>query len=128
STRHDGSGGIGFAAGGLLDRMDACEALTVCAGRVWDQGLGTLSDGELAGLIGAARRLTSRQAALELAAVGELAARRADPDGAPREHLEGEGAALLRLTGQAAGRRGPPAAPPAPPPAPGGAPGARAAR
>jgi hypothetical protein len=104
-THHGGSGGIGFAAGGLLDRMDACEALTVCAGRVWDQGLGILSDGELVGLIGAARRLTSRQAALELAAVGELAARRAGPDGAPGEHLEEEVAALLRLTGPAAARR-----------------------
>jgi len=104
-THHGGSGGIGFAAGGLLDQMDACEALTVCAGRVWGQGLGTLSDAELVGLIGAARRLTSRQAALELAAVGELAARRADADGAPGEHLEDEVAALLRLTGPAAARR-----------------------
>jgi hypothetical protein len=104
-THHGGSGGIGFAAGGLLDQMDACEALTVCAGRVWDLGLGTLSDGELAGLIGAARRLTSRQAALELAAVSELAARRAGPDGAPGEHLEDEVAAVLRLTGPAAARR-----------------------
>src|SRR5215472_4658898 len=104
-THRGGSGGIGFAAGGLLDRMDACEALTVCAGRVWDQGLSMLSDGELAGLIGVARRLSSRQAALELAAVGELAARRAGPDGAPGEHLEDELAALLRLTGPAAARR-----------------------
>ena len=104
-THHGGSGGIGFAAGGLLDRMDACEGLTVCAGRVWDQGLSMLSDGELAGLIGVARRLSSRQAALELAAVGELAARRAGPDGAPGEHLEDELAALLRLTGPAAARR-----------------------
>jgi len=104
-THRGGSGGIGFAAGGLLDRMDACEALTVCAGRVWDQGLSMLSDGELAGLIGVARRLSSRQAALELAAVGELAVRRAGPDGAPGEHLEDELAALLRLTGPAAARR-----------------------
>src|SRR5215469_1207032 len=104
-THHGSSGGIGFAAGGLLDRMDACEALSVCTGRVWDRGLGKLSDGELAGLIGAARRLTSRQAALELAALGELAARRVGPDGAPGEHLEDEVAALLRLTGPAAARR-----------------------
>jgi hypothetical protein len=100
-----GSGGIGFAAGGLLDRMDACEALAVCAGRVWDAGLGRLSDYELAGLIRAARRLTSRQAALELAAVAELAARRAAPDGAPGEHLEDEVAALLTLTGWTAAKR-----------------------
>jgi hypothetical protein len=104
-THHGGSGGIGFAAGGLLDRMDACEELVICADRVWDAGLARLSDAELAGLIGAARRLTSRQAALELAAVGELAARRAGPDGAPGEHLEDEVAALLRLTGPAAARR-----------------------
>jgi hypothetical protein len=100
-----GSGGIGFDAGGLLDQMDACEALAVCAGRVWAAGLGRLTDWELAGLMGAARRLTSRQAALELAAVGELAARRAGPDGAPGEHLEDEVAALLTLTGPAAARR-----------------------
>jgi hypothetical protein len=104
-THHGGSGGIGFAAGGLLDRMDACEELVICAGRVWDAGLARLSDGELVGLIGAARRLTSRQAALELAAVGELAARRAGPNGAPGEHLDDEVAALLRLTGPAAARR-----------------------
>jgi Domain of unknown function (DUF222) len=104
-THHGGSGGIGFAAGGLLDGMDACEELVICADRVWDAGLARLSDGELVGLIGAARRLTSRQAALELAAVGELAARRAGPDGAPGEHLEDEVAALLRLTGPAAARR-----------------------
>ena len=90
-THRGGTGGIGFAPGGLQDRMDACEALAICAGRVWDAGLGTLSDYELTGLVRAARRLTARQAALELAAIGELSARRAEPDGAPGEHLEDEG-------------------------------------
>src|SRR5215467_523582 len=87
-THRGGGGGIGFAAGGLLDRMDACEALAVCAGRIWDAGLGRLSDGELVGLICAQARVASRATAGKLAAIGELAARRAGLDGAPGEHLD----------------------------------------
>jgi hypothetical protein len=104
-THRDATGGIGFAGGGLLDAMPAGQELAACADRTWDAGLGTLSDDELAGLICAARRNASRQAALELAAIGELAARRAGPDGAPGEHLEDEVAALLKLSGRAAAKR-----------------------
>ena len=103
-THRGAAGGIGFAAGGLLARMDACEALAVCADRTWQAGLDRLSDDELAGLIRAARRNASRQAALELAAVGELNDRRARPDGAPGEHVQDELAALQTLTGWHADR------------------------
>jgi ribosomal protein L12E/L44/L45/RPP1/RPP2 len=101
-THRGGSGGTGFAAGGVLDAMPACGKLAVAADRAWARGLGALPDDELAGLMGAARRNASRAAALELAVIGELAARRAGPDGTPGEHVEDEVAALLTLTGRAA--------------------------
>jgi hypothetical protein len=104
-THCGATGGIGFAGGGVLDKMPAGQELAACAERTWDAGLGKLADDELAGLICAARRNASRQAALELAAIGELAARRAGPDGAPGEHLEDEIAALLRLSGRAAAKQ-----------------------
>jgi hypothetical protein len=104
-THCGATGGIGFAGGGVLDTMPAGHDLAACAERTWDAGLGKLADDELTGLIRAARRNASRQAALELAAIGELAARRAGPDGAPGEHLEDEVAALLRLSGRAAARQ-----------------------
>jgi hypothetical protein len=104
-THRGATGGIGFAAGGAQDRMPACWPLAAAADEAWAAGLDKLSDGELAGLIRAARRNASRQAALELAAIGELAARRAAPDGAPGEHVNDEVAALLTLTGRDAGRQ-----------------------
>src|SRR6185437_7699698 len=64
-----------------------------------------LSDDELIGVMAAARRGTSRQAALELATIAELAARRAGADGRPGEHVEEEVAAALTLTGRAAADR-----------------------
>jgi hypothetical protein len=79
-THCGATGGIGFAGGGVLDKMPAGQELAACAERTWDAGLGTLADDELAGLIRAARRNASRQAALELAAIGELAAPRRDRD------------------------------------------------
>jgi hypothetical protein len=104
-THCDATDGIGFAGGGMLDLMPAGQELAPCADRTWDAGLGRLSDDELAGLIWAARRNASRQAAMELAAIGELAERRAGPDGAPGEHLEDEVAALLTLSGRAAAKQ-----------------------
>jgi hypothetical protein len=70
-------------------------------------GLGRLSDDELVGLLAAARRLSSWQAATELAAVAELDARRlaaAERPGMSRvsEHVAEELAAALTLTGRAA--------------------------
>jgi hypothetical protein len=104
-THRDGGDGRGFAAGGALDQMAPGGVLAIVADRVWADGLDRLSDGELVGVMAAARRNASRQAALELAAIGELAARRAGPDGRPGEYVEEEVAAALTLTGRAAGRQ-----------------------
>jgi hypothetical protein len=104
-THRDGGDGRGLAAGGALDRMEPGGQLATVTDRIWDDGLGKLSDYELIGLMTAQRRLASRAAAGELAAIGELAARRAGPDGRPGEHVEEEVAAALTLTGRAAGLR-----------------------
>jgi hypothetical protein len=103
--RDGGAASLGFAAGGALDRMEPGELLALFADRAWQDGLSRLSDNELCGLLAAQRRLASRAAAGELAAITELAARRAGPGGRPGEHLEEEVAALLTLTGRAAGRQ-----------------------
>src|SRR5262249_33762422 len=58
---------------------------------------------ELIGLLGGARRLSSWSAELELAAVAELDARRAGPDGGDGEHVAEEVAAALTLTSRSAG-------------------------
>jgi hypothetical protein len=65
-------------------------------------GLGQLSDDELIGFLGAARRNASWQQALELEAVAELDRRRAGPGGCPGEHVAEEVAAALTLTGRKA--------------------------
>ncbi len=103
--RDGGAASLGFAGGGALDRMEPGELLALFADRAWQDGLGRLSDDELCGLLAAQRRLASRAAAGELATITELAARRAGPGGRPGEHVEEEVAALLTLTGRAAGRR-----------------------
>ena len=104
-THRDGGPGLGFAAGGVLDRMEPGGLLTMLTDRAWQNGLGKLSDSELIGLMTAQRRLASRAAAGELAAVAELATRRSGSDGRPGEHVEEEVAAALTLTGRAAGLR-----------------------
>jgi len=104
-THRDGGPGLGFAAGGTLDRMAPGRMLTAVTERAWAEGLGHLSDDELIGVMAAARRGASRQAALELATISELSARRAAPDGRPGEHVGEEVAAALTLTGWAAGRQ-----------------------
>ncbi len=101
-THRGGGQGRGFAAGGDLDRMEPGGRLATAADWVWAEGLGKLSDDELCGFLAAQRRLASRAAAGELAAVHELSARRAGPDGRPGEHAQDELAALLALTGTAA--------------------------
>ena len=103
--RDGGAASLGFAAGGALNRMEPGELLALFADRAWQDGLGRLSDDELCGLLAAQRRLASRAAAGELAAITELAARRAGPGGRPGEHVGEEIAALLTLTGHAAGRQ-----------------------
>ena len=72
-----------------------------------DSGLGSLGDDELVGLLRAARRLASWQAAVEFRAVGELDARRKRESGRPgwsrvSEHISCELAAALTLTGRSA--------------------------
>jgi hypothetical protein len=100
-------GGCGFAGGGAADEMPPGAVLAGLAGDAWAGGLGRLSDDELIGMLRAARRLASWSAALELAAVADLAGRReaeAETAGAcvPGEHIGDEIAAALTLTGRPA--------------------------
>ena len=104
-THRDGGDGRGFGAGGGLDRMEPGGRLATVTDQIWDDGLGRLPDDELIGLMTAQRRLASRAAAGELATIAELAARRSGRGGRPGEHVEGEVAAALTLTGRAAGLR-----------------------
>ena len=99
--------GAGFAAGALLDHLAPGPALAGFAQDAWADGLGTLSDDALVGVIQAWRRLASWAAAGELAAVAELDRRRtaevaagADPHLA--EHVGDELAASLTLTTRSA--------------------------
>jgi len=61
-THRDGGQGLGFAAGGVLDQMEPGGALAMFSDRAWEDGLGKLSDGELVGVMAAARRGASKQA------------------------------------------------------------------
>src|SRR5215469_7474857 len=99
--------GCGFASGGVADELPPGPVLAGLAGDAWQAGLDRLGDDELIGVLQAARRLASWSAALELAAVTELAARReAEAVSAeacvPGEHIGDEIAAALTLTGRAA--------------------------
>jgi hypothetical protein len=101
----DGGAGAGFAAGGAADTCPPGPTLARLAERAWAEGLASLPDDDLIGVLCAARRLASRNAALEVAAVAELDGRRArQADGHPRAetHTCEELAAALRLTGRAA--------------------------
>ena len=101
-THRYGGAGTGFAAGGPLDVMLPGPELAWHAGAARQRGLDALSDDELIGVLGAAQRLSSWQAELELAVVAELDARRADPGGRGGEHVAEELAAALTLTGRSA--------------------------
>jgi hypothetical protein len=68
-THRHGGTGSGFAAGGPLDVMLPGPGLAWHAGAARQRGLGALSDDELIGLLGAARRLSSWSAGLNLAGV-----------------------------------------------------------
>lgn len=59
----------GFADGGPLDVLAPDEMLAGFAAMAYDRGLGRLPDDELVGLLCAARRLSSWQAAVELGVV-----------------------------------------------------------
>lgn len=104
---------MGFAAGGPLDLADAGPVLAEFAQDAADAGLHRLTDDELVGLIGAARRMASWQAAAELSAIAELDSRRrreaARPDRSGSgevvssqvsERVSAEVAAALTLTGR----------------------------
>jgi hypothetical protein len=102
-THRYGGTGIGFTAGGPLDHMLPGPDLAWHIGQARQIGLSALSDDELIGVLGAARRLSSWQAELELAVVAELDTRRAGADGREGEHVAEEIAAALTLTGRSAG-------------------------
>ncbi len=92
---------------GHLDRLTPGPELAGFAQNAWADGLGTLSDDALVGVLQAWRRLASWAAAGELAAVAELDRRRkaevaagADPHLA--EHVGDELAAALTLTTRSA--------------------------
>jgi hypothetical protein len=103
--RSRGDGG-GFAAGGVADRLAPGPVLAGLARDRWAGGLAALSDDELIGVLIAARRLASWAAAMELAAVGELWARRTAEEDAgdtgAAVHADDEIAAALTLTRHAA--------------------------
>ena len=100
-------GARGWAAGGTLDVMEPGPALAGFADDAISGGLPALTDDELIGVLGAARRLASRAASVELAAVADLSARREAHAAAARdrrqaEHAGDEIAAALTLTCRAA--------------------------
>jgi hypothetical protein len=94
-------GRAGFEAGGPADLMGPCSVLAELTGQARDR-MSELTDDELVGVLRAARRVQSWQAALELEAVSELAARRlaepARPGPRPADRLAAELAAALTLT------------------------------
>jgi hypothetical protein len=75
--RYPTHGATRLRAGGPLDTMLPGPELAWHTGAARQRGLGALSDDELIGFMAAARRGESWQAALALAAVAELDARRA---------------------------------------------------
>jgi hypothetical protein len=76
SQRDATTGGVGFAAGGVLDTLPPGQVLAGFAADAVAAGFAGLSDDELVGVVRAWRRLTSWAVAGELAAVADLAARR----------------------------------------------------
>src|ERR1700728_1054388 len=102
TRKYAGPGATGFAGGSLLDAMLPGRDLAWHAASAPRRGLATLSDNELCGVMGAARRLESWAAGLRLATVNELDTRRAGPGGRPGEHVAAAGGAVLILTPRAA--------------------------
>ena len=101
--------GASFALGGAADTMLPGPVLAGLAERVHGDGLAGLDDNELTGVLQAVDRLCSWSAALRLAAVSQLAARReagarASGDWRPFEHAGDEIAFALTLTGRSASR------------------------
>ncbi len=95
-----------FEAGGSADLMAPCSVLAELTGQALEAGPERLSDDELVGVMRAARRVASWQAAVELAAVEELTARRTqerhDAGPRPSERASAEIAVALTLTARSA--------------------------
>ncbi len=98
-------GRAGFEAGGPADVMTPCSVLAELTGQARGR-MAELSDDELIGVLRAARRVQSWQAAVELAAGSELTARRmaepSRPGPRPAQRAAAELAAALTLTRRAA--------------------------
>ena len=95
----------GFGDGGALDGLEPGAALAGFSQTVLDDGLGTLSDDELTGVLRASRRLAAWQDGVEMIAVAELDRRR--QAGRPvcsavDDEVSAELAAALVLTGRSA--------------------------
>src|SRR5215469_4997868 len=71
-----GDPATGFAAGGPLDGLSPGQVLAGFAGEAFDRGFAGLPDDELVGVLCAARRPGSWQAAMEFTAIAELDSRR----------------------------------------------------
>jgi len=94
---------FGFAAGGPLDLLGPNPVLASCTADAFEAGLTALSDDDLAGMLSATQRLTSWQAAMELAAVTEMERRRRRSGARPgssreQDHVTTELAVTLTLT------------------------------
>jgi hypothetical protein len=102
-----GDPALGFAAGGPLDGLAPGQVLAGFAGGAFDDGFGMLTDDELVGVLQAARRLESWQAAMEFTAIAELDKRRREAAGHPEssrvhDHVNAELAVALTMTGKSA--------------------------
>jgi hypothetical protein len=102
-----GDPAVGFAAGGPLDSLAPSAVLAGFAGDAFEAGFAGLGDDELVGVLCAARRLESWQAAMEFTAIAELDKRRREAAEHPEssrvhDHVNAELAAALVLTGRSA--------------------------
>jgi hypothetical protein len=97
-----------FGAGGRADLMPPCSVLAELTGQAVEADLRRLSDDELVGVMRAALRNESWQAAVRLAAIDELASRRQaevhDAGPAPAERAAAEIAVALTLPDGTAAR------------------------
>jgi hypothetical protein len=104
-SRYPQRGRAGFEAGGPADLMTSSSVLAELTGQSHDR-MAELTDDELIGVLCAARRVQSWQAAIELEAVSELTSRRlAEParrGPRPGDRATAEIAAALTLTGRSA--------------------------
>ena len=100
---HDATRRAAFDQDGTADSMAPGAILAGLAAQVWQDGLASLDDDQLTGLLQAANRLSAWSAALKLAVVSEFAGRRESMarqtgDWRPLEHVGDEIAIALTLT------------------------------